>query len=388
MLDEAQNTTPAQMKMFLTRMGYGAKVVITGDPTQTDLPPGQRSGLRDALELVEGIRGIGIDRVHRRRRRAPPAGRRADPRLRRPRPCAVRGARAPTRVRRQPPTGGDRLVADGGGHPGRPGQRGRARPADGRAIACAARATAGSSSRSSRSARGCRCCSCSRGPRSGRTRRSSQPHLVRARSGNYGLIVVGTRRRARGGAARRRCRRDADLTALAAPIVDGRGCCCSLRDRADAIAHADAGRGDRARARALAPRERHADLDRPRAVAGARHPVAARDHPAPRVRGHERRRRHVYIVEGHDEDVAQAQAALRGVAERLAQRPADRASRCRSPRRRSSARACCRASAINVPDLYNARRAGHRQQPVGLRPRPQLRRQVPLPDAARCSRCR
>jgi phosphate starvation-inducible PhoH-like protein len=48
------------MKMFLTRMGYGAKVVITGDPTQTDLPPGQRSGLRDALELVSEIRGIGI----------------------------------------------------------------------------------------------------------------------------------------------------------------------------------------------------------------------------------------------------------------------------------------------------------------------------------------
>jgi phosphate starvation-inducible PhoH-like protein len=59
-LDEAQNTTPAQMKMFLTRMGYGAKLVITGDPSQTDLAPGQRSGLRDALELVEGIRGIGI----------------------------------------------------------------------------------------------------------------------------------------------------------------------------------------------------------------------------------------------------------------------------------------------------------------------------------------
>lgn len=58
-LDEAQNTTPAQMKMFLTRMGYGAKVVITGDITQTDLPPGQRSGLRDALELVRDIRGIG-----------------------------------------------------------------------------------------------------------------------------------------------------------------------------------------------------------------------------------------------------------------------------------------------------------------------------------------
>jgi phosphate starvation-inducible PhoH-like protein len=58
-LDEAQNTTPAQMKMFLTRMGYGAKVIITGDITQTDLPSGQRSGLRDALELVRDIRGIG-----------------------------------------------------------------------------------------------------------------------------------------------------------------------------------------------------------------------------------------------------------------------------------------------------------------------------------------
>jgi phosphate starvation-inducible PhoH-like protein len=58
-LDEAQNTTPAQMKMFLTRMGYGAKVIITGDITQTDLPPGQMSGLRDALDLVRDIRGIG-----------------------------------------------------------------------------------------------------------------------------------------------------------------------------------------------------------------------------------------------------------------------------------------------------------------------------------------
>jgi phosphate starvation-inducible PhoH-like protein len=58
-LDEAQNTTPEQMKMFLTRMGFGAKVIVTGDPTQTDLPRGQKSGLRDALELVQGIRGIG-----------------------------------------------------------------------------------------------------------------------------------------------------------------------------------------------------------------------------------------------------------------------------------------------------------------------------------------
>jgi phosphate starvation-inducible PhoH-like protein len=61
-LDEAQNTTPEQMKMFLTRLGYGAKAVITGDPSQTDLPRGMTSGLRDALALLDGIRGIGVTR--------------------------------------------------------------------------------------------------------------------------------------------------------------------------------------------------------------------------------------------------------------------------------------------------------------------------------------
>jgi phosphate starvation-inducible PhoH-like protein len=61
-LDEAQNTTPAQMKMFLTRLGFGGKAVITGDPTQTDLPYGSRSGLRDALDLLGDIRGIAICR--------------------------------------------------------------------------------------------------------------------------------------------------------------------------------------------------------------------------------------------------------------------------------------------------------------------------------------
>ncbi|HEY4180425.1 MAG TPA: PhoH family protein [Kofleriaceae bacterium] len=58
-LDEAQNTTPEQMKMFLTRMGFDSKAIITGDVSQTDLPRGVRSGLRDALELVQDIRGIG-----------------------------------------------------------------------------------------------------------------------------------------------------------------------------------------------------------------------------------------------------------------------------------------------------------------------------------------
>ena len=61
-LDEAQNTTVEQMKMFLTRLGYGAKAVVTGDPSQTDLPRGVTSGLRDALSLLDGIGGIGVTR--------------------------------------------------------------------------------------------------------------------------------------------------------------------------------------------------------------------------------------------------------------------------------------------------------------------------------------
>jgi len=59
-LDEAQNTTPEQMKMFLTRIGFGSKAVITGDITQIDLPDGKRSGLRDAVGILEDIEGIGI----------------------------------------------------------------------------------------------------------------------------------------------------------------------------------------------------------------------------------------------------------------------------------------------------------------------------------------
>jgi phosphate starvation-inducible PhoH-like protein len=61
-LDEAQNTTEAQMKMFLTRMGEGTRMVVTGDLTQIDLPAGVRSGLRDAVETLEGVSGIGFTR--------------------------------------------------------------------------------------------------------------------------------------------------------------------------------------------------------------------------------------------------------------------------------------------------------------------------------------
>ena len=65
-LDEAQNTSPVQMKMFLTRMGEGTRMVVTGDLSQVDLPGGVRSGLRDALDTLEGISGIRVVRFDKR----------------------------------------------------------------------------------------------------------------------------------------------------------------------------------------------------------------------------------------------------------------------------------------------------------------------------------
>lgn len=59
-LDEAQNTTPEQMKMFLTRLGYGSKAVITGDVTQIDLPKGKKSGLIEAVNILDDISGIEV----------------------------------------------------------------------------------------------------------------------------------------------------------------------------------------------------------------------------------------------------------------------------------------------------------------------------------------
>ena len=59
-LDEAQNTTPAQMKMFLTRIGFGSKVVVTGDATQKDLPPDTKSGLDVALKVLKNVEDIGL----------------------------------------------------------------------------------------------------------------------------------------------------------------------------------------------------------------------------------------------------------------------------------------------------------------------------------------
>ncbi len=61
-LDEAQNTTPVQMKMFLTRLGEGSRMIVTGDPSQVDLPVGARSGLADALEALRGLDNIAVVR--------------------------------------------------------------------------------------------------------------------------------------------------------------------------------------------------------------------------------------------------------------------------------------------------------------------------------------
>ena len=62
-LDEAQNTTAEQMKMFLTRLGFGSKIVVTGDVTQVDLPGGATSGLRDAVYILDGIDGIHVSEL-------------------------------------------------------------------------------------------------------------------------------------------------------------------------------------------------------------------------------------------------------------------------------------------------------------------------------------
>ena len=62
-LDEAQNTTTEQMKMFLTRMGFRSRIVVTGDPSQIDLPRGKRSGLIESVEVLEGVEDISVQRL-------------------------------------------------------------------------------------------------------------------------------------------------------------------------------------------------------------------------------------------------------------------------------------------------------------------------------------
>jgi phosphate starvation-inducible PhoH-like protein len=73
-LDEAQNTTPEQMKMFLTRIGFGAKAVVTGDVSQIDLPKGSPSGLVDAERVLQRVQGIAMHPFHQQRRGAPSLG--------------------------------------------------------------------------------------------------------------------------------------------------------------------------------------------------------------------------------------------------------------------------------------------------------------------------
>ena len=65
-LDEAQNTSSAQMKMFLTRLGEDSRMVVTGDPSQSDLPGGRAEGLNEALSILEGVEGVGVARFSER----------------------------------------------------------------------------------------------------------------------------------------------------------------------------------------------------------------------------------------------------------------------------------------------------------------------------------
>jgi len=65
-LDEAQNTTPEQMKMFLTRLGYGSRMIVNGDTTQIDLPQAQTSGLISVIDVLEGVEDIAFVRLDRR----------------------------------------------------------------------------------------------------------------------------------------------------------------------------------------------------------------------------------------------------------------------------------------------------------------------------------
>ena len=93
-LDEAQNTTPEQMKMFLTRLGFGSRMVVTGDVTQVDLPREQQSGLVVVGEILDGVEGVEFVQLRRRGRRAPQA-RAADRR-------GLQGARPARRRPRSP----------------------------------------------------------------------------------------------------------------------------------------------------------------------------------------------------------------------------------------------------------------------------------------------
>ena len=73
-LDEAQNCSSAQMKMFLTRLGEDSRMVVTGDPSQSDLPGGRAEGLNQALDILADVEGVAVCAFHRKGCRAPSAG--------------------------------------------------------------------------------------------------------------------------------------------------------------------------------------------------------------------------------------------------------------------------------------------------------------------------
>ena len=99
-IDEAQNTTTEQMKMVLTRIGFGSKVVVTGDITQIDLPPGRTSGLVEAISVLAGVKGISFVYFDETRRGAPQAGPGGRSRPTRPTAPARRPRSRPMEARR------------------------------------------------------------------------------------------------------------------------------------------------------------------------------------------------------------------------------------------------------------------------------------------------
>ena len=102
-LDEAQNTTAMQMKMFLTRLGENSRMIVTGDPSQVDLPPGQTSGLAEATRLLENVEGIGTRRSPPKTSSATSWWRGSSPPTTRPTRRAGAGPRIEAKIEPAPP---------------------------------------------------------------------------------------------------------------------------------------------------------------------------------------------------------------------------------------------------------------------------------------------
>ena len=155
-LDEAQNTTPEQMKMFLTRLGFGSKIVVTGDVTQVDLPGGTRSGLRVVRDILGDVDDVHFAHADQRRRRPAPAGRRHRRRLRALGRQRAASRRAPAGAGRRRARPADRAARGAEQRAHRDRQRVRGRRRRGRARRRLP-ATCSTRWRSTRSP-SCRCC--------------------------------------------------------------------------------------------------------------------------------------------------------------------------------------------------------------------------------------